>query len=253
MTWRLDDLLERLLAAAEHLARQAVAGEAALRQAAVLPVVGLAAVAARLLARFPLFEGGARQRRHVPVRRVDDLRRPQREPRLRRVGAPEGVVLGTRDPVAGPAVVGGVRACVATHVLLHELLGHGVVVIVADDAAQAQPLPLGGLLLGHELAHPELVRALERRVGAGVPESLEIRIAPRRSRSRVARLAGAELLPRHGRQRQRRGRNGRRQESAPQNRRRKSLFRAQTPNATARSRKHSLCHRAPPSSSTSPP
>ena len=228
---RLHDLLERLLAAPQHLARQAVSGDAPLGQSAVLPVVGLTALAPRLLARLPEGKGVAGQRRHAPIGGIDDLRRAQGDAGGGRVGAPERVVLGAGDAIAGPSVVRGVGPGVTLHVLLHQLLGDRVVVVIADDPAQPEALPLGRLLLGHELPHGELGRPFERGVGPGIPHALQIRIAPRGPRRHIVGLARFPGLPRLRRRRPcRRDHDRRANEHAP-----------------------SKSHRPPPSGSTRPP
>ena len=121
------------------------------------------------------------------------------------IGAPEGVVLRSLDAVAGPAVVGPVGSRVALHVLLDELGREQVVVVVADDAAQAQPFPLGRLLGGHELAVAELRRALHGRIGPRVPQALQVRIAPRSPRYLVVvlRLPGGRRHRHPGREHER--------------------------------------------------
>ena len=118
---------------------------------------GLTSRRARTLVRaaLPLL----RQRRHAPVRRIDDQRRA---PRLDHVGA-----------AVHPEVVVGADAAA-------RLGAAGRRLPELDVAGHGRLLAARRLFLGQELLITELLGPLQRRDRAEVPDPLQIRRAPRR-------------------------------------------------------------------------
>ena len=170
-------------------------GNAPLPDVAVAPVVALPAVSTRRFPRLQPIDGVKRQRRHPPVRRIDDQRRPV--PRHGGPGVrhdPEPVVLLPEDPLLGGPGPGRQRGVPGIRVL-------GIFGFRRRRVFGQRLDTRRDLFVRQELPRPELRGTLHRRAGVGaVPDPLQVRIAPPRARRRPG---GRSLCQRRRHQRDR--------------------------------------------------
>ena len=164
----------------KHARAEVVDESAVCRRVAIDPVAGLS------LGR-PLRFGLGRQRRHAPIRRIDDERR----------------LIGLADLVAGvePELV----------VIPNDV--RRLLVVPHGELGKPIGLEGGRFLVGEKLLVGQLARTFERRQRAEVPDAVQIRRAPRRPGRRPGWGGGALGLAR--------GRGGQQQGNDHRARRRK--------------------------------